>query len=135
MSKAVNDPYRARYTTRDLMIILEQGNWGQFFDSTGINATGYRLLQMLHFAKEMTQPIQEETEEFSGSRIKLIGNAWTDAQPLLPGGSYTSNRSPELDSALAKLLRLRLQPDMQIFFEYLSPSGYINKAKADRASQ
>jgi len=62
------------------------------------------------------------------TKADLIHRAWGKSRALLtPDGHYRSDSNThEVRAALADLAALRMHPDMQIFYEYLSPSGYIN---------
>lgn len=94
---------------------------------------GYRLLRMLHVTTEMLEPVADKdlqarfvNHAHELPRAELIIRAWHRSQALVPDGSFTTTTNPEINAALDNLLTLRTHPEAQVFYEYLSPSGYIN---------
>jgi hypothetical protein len=97
------------------------------------NNVAFRMLKMFRAAPEMMKPVtdtQLQTAFVSHdkpiARAELIVRAWEKSQAILPNGYYTSAEAPEIKSAVNNLFMLRTHSEMQIFFKYLSPSGYIN---------
>ena len=97
---------------------------------------GHRLLAMLHATPEMTAPLQDEsilvdyptTPANMPSRAYILQRYWSYFSRTLMAEHYF--REPDDDGvrdAIEELLRFRTHPEMQIFFKYLSPSGYLNE--------
>lgn len=102
-------------------------------DRTEDETIGYRLLKMLHVTPAMLEPVADKelqarfvNRDRTIPRAELIVCAWHRPQVLLPDGYYTSAETPEVTQAVEGLLALRTHSEMQIFYKYLSPSGYIN---------
>lgn len=99
-------------------------------------AVGFRMLKMFRAAPEMLEPVEDqELKSRFGlqiasflTRAGLMGDAWKKSQAILPEGYYTHADTPEIQTAVDNLLALRTSEDMQVFFRYLSPSGYIDQA-------
>lgn len=105
-----------------------------------LDSISLRLLQMLWSTPEMREEVEdpELVERFPDNgrtlgkpnRVELLLRAWTASQPLLtPEGTYNKSEDPEVLKALNDLLYFRTHPETQVFFRYLSPSGYINAAR------
>jgi hypothetical protein len=101
------------------------------------DAVGYRILRMLHIKPEMLEPVEDADLQArfvnrAGrlARAELFIHAWHRSQVLLPDGYFTASAAPDpnADKAVDNLLALRTHPETQIFYKYLSPSGYINES-------
>ncbi len=96
----------------------------------------FRMLKMFKAAPEMLEHVEDNElqAKFSRgagnlSRANLVVRAWEESQVILPDGFYTGSDAPEVQTAVDNLFALRTHSEMQIFFKYLSPSGYINESK------
>jgi hypothetical protein len=105
------------------------------------NSVAFRMLKMFRSAPEMMEPVEDMqlqatfvSHDKPIARVELIVRAWEESQVILPNGYYTPAETPEVKSAVDNLFMLRTHPEMQTFFEYLSPSGYINTQEALRDS-
>lgn len=106
-----------------------------------LDSISLRLLQMLQASPEMRAEVKDDelVERFtqkdhhrSGrpNKAELLLRTWTASQPLLtPEGTYNKSEDPEVLKVLNDLLYFRTHPETQVFFRYLSPSGYINAAR------
>jgi len=101
-----------------------------------LDTISFRLIRMLAETPEMMEPVQDEelVRKFSRygviemPRAALLQEVWHSVQGLLtPRGTYNTDDSTL--GLMGDLLRVRLHPEMQVFFRYLSPSGYINAAR------
>lgn len=99
-----------------------------------------RLLQMLQSAPDMRADVEDDElvkriprgyhPDARPNKAELLLRTWTASQPLLtPEGTYNKSEDPAVLRALNDLLYFRTHPEMQVFFRYLSPSGYINAAR------
>jgi hypothetical protein len=109
-----------------------------------LEGVGFRMIKM--FAAEHSMLEQADGDLISHlwdgdlkrlvSRAELLAIAWKQISPvLLPEGYYTHENNQEIRMADQKLIMLRSHPDMQIFFKYLSPSGYVNDATDSQGSK
>lgn len=101
------------------------------------DTVGYRFLKMLHAAPEMTEVVQDKElqarfvmHDANLTRAELLTRAWRDANRRLPGDSFPTEYTDEVAGATEQLLALRTHPEMQIFYTYASPSGYVNEVQA-----
>lgn len=101
-----------------------------------LDSTGYRLLRILQARKEefyspVKDPKLKECVKASDrelNKIDLLYSAWARFQSLLTKqGGIRSLMSEELKSDLEDFLFFRTHPETQIFYEYLSPSGFLNE--------
>jgi hypothetical protein len=98
---------------------------------------GFRLLQLLHKVPEMSEIVIDESllrryfpddHDVPVSRTELLYAAWGQSRSLLDdSGQYKHELDEEARAALVNLVALRTNPEMQLFFKYLSPSGYLNE--------
>jgi hypothetical protein len=93
---------------------------------------------MLHVVPAMVEPVADKELQAKFvkrdqpiPRAELIVRAWHRSQALVSDGHFTSADTPEVLKALKDLLALRTHPEMQVFFKFLSPSGYINQARTE----
>lgn len=104
-----------------------------------LDSVGYRLIRMLVEMPAMMDPIEDvelrkmvnpRFPERPMSKIVFIRKLWEHSQPLLTdSGTYDDPNKPEVKKILRDLLIARTHPELQIFFRYFSPSGYINQGK------
>lgn len=115
-------------------IMLGNGNYPPDLDSVG-----YRLLTMLSMNPEMLEPVDSELLAMFGtnfknsqmSRASFIIFFWHRCQTLMsPQGTYVGMDDEKARKTVEELLVARTHPDLQVFFKYLSPSGYINEVLA-----
>lgn len=93
-----------------------------------LDSIGYRLLALLKAEPTFMELVQDKrllelvgiSENQKISRAAFFVRAWKYFQSLF---------KPEANKKelLAKMLRIRIYPEMQIFFRYMSPSGIINE--------
>ncbi len=113
-------------------ILSTGGKYRQEFDSVG-----FRLIRMLVETPEMMELIQDiELRKMVNprypdrpiSRAIMIIRLWEHSQRLLTEyGTFADPKNPEVKKVLQDLLFARAHPELQIFFKYFSPSGYINQ--------
>ncbi len=103
-----------------------------------LNSIGYRLLRILQarrddFYSSVKDPKLKECVKISDKKITkivLLYSAWSRFQSLLTKqGGIRSLMSEKLKSDLKDFLFFRTHPETQIFYEYLSPSGFLNEQR------
>lgn len=100
--------------------------------------SGFGLLNLLLSAPEFLAEVEDPKlleifdlrPDQKISRAHFLSLAWKRMSYNLidSSGHFKLYDDGEIKEILAKLLRVRLHPEMQIFFKYFSPSGYINEA-------
>lgn len=109
-----------------------------------IDSVGFRLLCMLRDTPEMQMIVEDPTlkEMFSikkeaVTRYEIFTFAWRYfSQRLIDtNGTYKFETNEGVKEAVGKLLQFRTHPELQIFFKYFSPSGYINQNSVDSENQ
>ncbi|OGJ21331.1 MAG: hypothetical protein A3A82_04015 [Candidatus Pacebacteria bacterium RIFCSPLOWO2_01_FULL_47_12] len=122
--------HRMGYSGSDVIELVRNGQYGKIFDSIG-----YRLLAMFKAEPTMLEPIQDlrlkEMLNFRTDRVvskaRFIVKLWGYCQSLLyENGAYRYIGESGVREVLTNLLFCRTHPELQCFFRYLSPSGYIN---------
>jgi hypothetical protein len=111
-------------------------------ESARLERTGYRLMQLFSAEPSMLDQVDPELykqiigkEPTAGvSKAEFLGLAWRTIQPIItPSGGITHGTDERVTEADRKLILLRSHPDMQVFFKYASPNGYINAAKVNNS--
>lgn len=101
-----------------------------------VDSVGFRLLKMLQAAPEMMEKTTDmqlkETAEVRPYQMdqptpltEVLTASWKKFSRLL-FEEPASYEDPKIKQALSELLFVRTHPKMQIFYKYLSPSGYLN---------
>lgn len=102
-----------------------------------------RLIKMVKECPELSQTIQDpELKKLIGINPKIetnLINAWSVLWREMSGGLLEQNASgpvnyknPNEENTrlmIGRLLKIRLHPETQILFKYISPSGYLNDDK------
>jgi hypothetical protein len=100
-----------------------------------------RLIKMVKECPEFSKPIQDPELKtllgFNKERNVNLLDAWPKLwsqmsssileQNSLGSTVYKDPNNENTKMALERLLKIRLHPETQILFKYLSPSGYLNK--------
>lgn len=99
-----------------------------------MDSLGYRLLAMLKAEPEMIEPVADQKllERFGVkraiSRAEFIVKIWGlfSRDVFTKNSTYRHMDEGEAKEVISYLLTVRTHPELQIFFKYLSPSGYVN---------
>ena len=114
--------------------LIENSNENKSYGA--FESIGFRLLAMLCAEPEMLNEVVDENlktrfklnPNAEISRAELIIHAWYKSQAILTKtGTFAYTDQENVKEAIKNLLYLRTHPEMQVFYKFLSPSGYINE--------
>ena len=102
------------------------------------DSIGYRLMLMCHDCPDMIIPVQDEELlrelgfKWAAPKHLVYKRVWEVSQVVYDLiGSGEIKFTEEQHKAIDRMLKIRTHPEMQVFFKYLSPSGYINAQNED----
>ena len=95
-----------------------------------------RLVKIVKEAPELTKPLQDpDLKNLLGikadserSLLDIWPMLWSQMSRalIMDNGTYKNTDDETVQKSLEKLLKIRLHPETQVLFKYLSPSGYLN---------
>jgi hypothetical protein len=124
---------RPRDWHRRLFDRFKQGSYMKKYD-----VSGFRYFKMLVEDEALMQPVRDpglkemfNIDKNQGiNKVELWHRSWADfihqRQILTERGTYAHDFMPGFKEGLGKLIALRIHPETQSFYKYLSPSGYVN---------
>lgn len=115
--------------------ILQQIKQGQAYP-VDLDAIGFRLLSMIAQNPEMAAKVEDPQliellgipSRHSINRAQVLYYAWEKSSVLFDYVGYGGDPSVKVIEALQVLLKVRFHPEMQIFYQHFSPSGYLGSA-------
>lgn len=115
----------------------------KYIKSDVMENMGYRMVKIINENQELLDKIDEKNFNslikfpFDATFIQALYYMWGQLSKRLfnDGGYYKTEITTELLEALEMLILLRTNPQNQILYKYLSPSGYINSQKTKETQQ
>lgn len=98
---------------------------------------GYRLIKMIASEPQMMANIKDREflttlgygENANPNGLDILQDSWRRSRNYYANiGKMSEKDNPKVHDLVKRLLLIRTHPEMQVFFKYISPSGYINEA-------
>jgi len=107
-----------------------------------LDAIGFRLIRLLQAEPALLEPMKNDEigKELGYSRpltrVEAYQALWRKmSRNALDNGSYKPEEAYENGEVLTDLVKIRINPEFQSLFKFISPSGYMNDQNTDNEAK